>query len=69
MRKYPGGGAQPWSPPALLSCTASSPHPPPFPMCGPLANHPLTLEILAHVRAKLFSLELSNPWNIFPKLC
>lgn len=57
--------------PRVSTCSAllQGQPPPPFPMYGPLVNHPLTLEILAHVKAKLFSPELSNPWNIFPKLC
>lgn len=58
----------------VSTCSApqqGQPHPPPrlFSMCGPRVNHPLTLEILTHVKAKLFSPELSNTWNVFPKLC
>lgn len=46
-----------------------SPRPHNFPVCGLLLSHPLTLEILTHMKAKLFSPELGNTWNIFPKLC
>lgn len=40
-----------------------------FPWCGPLVNCLLTLEILAHMYAKLFSPEFSSTWNVFPELC
>lgn len=60
----------PPAPALLFSSLGPAPCPTPlFPIYGSLASHPLALEILAHMKGKLFSLGISSTRNVFPNLC
>lgn len=68
-RKCPKGGAHPRLH-LLFSTLGPAPRPTPlFPTYGSLVSHPLALEILTHMKGKLFSPGISSTRNVFPNLC